>query len=284
VLPQLTEAEAAAWQQEQGRDIVQHKGRYWARTKSHFYQPIHLLAQLSADEATRPPGWSWGFRARLAPQEAASANATMPVHLLPEPHSYCATRLSADRRQKLRKGLSELDIVALQAPDILLEQGYGVALEAVALSPAMKLVEPAAFRRWVQSYFAPKRGLIVAGLKQGRLLGFCTNLAIDGAAYQEMLYVGAEGRRHHLTLCLFHSTASIVSRCAGIRELMNGLHLRERPSVGLSICRHASGWLPSLGRFFASFARIPTTGSLGIDADGIAPGVPSREWLELGAA
>lgn len=231
VLPQLTEAEAAAWQRTQGRVIVEHKNRYWERVTPGFYQPIHLLARFSADEAERPVRWSWGFRARLAPTEVAAANATMPVHVLPDPASYCATRLSSDRRRKVRKGLSELDILVLRAPDILLEQGYGVALEAKMYNLGVSLPRPAEFRQWILSYFAPERGLIVAGLKDGRLLGFCSNFAIDGAGYQDMLYVGAEGRRHHLALCLFHASASIAGRSAHVRELMNGPHLREYPGI-----------------------------------------------------
>ena len=174
------------------------------------------MARFRADEATCPSPWSWGFRARLAPEEAAAANATVSVHLLPDLAGYCAARLSSERRRKLRKGLSELDVVALRAPDILLEQGYGVALEAKGFSPGLRLAGPAAFRRWIMSYFAPERGLIVAGLEGGRLLGFCTNFAIDGTAYQDMLYVGAEGRRRHLALCLFHCSASIAGRDASM--------------------------------------------------------------------
>jgi hypothetical protein len=231
VLPRQTEAGAAAWLREQGRVVVEHKGRYWVTVVPGFYQAVHLLARFRADEATCPSPWSWGFRARLAPEEAAAANATVSVHLLPDLAGYCAARLSSERRRKLRKGLSELDVVALRAPDILLEQGYGVALEAKGFSPGLRLAGPAAFRRWIMSYFAPERGLIVAGLEGGRLLGFCTNFAIDGTAYQDMLYVGAEGRRRHLALCLFHCSASIAGRDASVGELMNGLHMRERPGV-----------------------------------------------------
>jgi hypothetical protein len=101
-----------------------------------------------------------------------------------------------DRRQKLRKGPSELKIVVLQTADLLLEQGYELVCEAAALSPGLNLPAPTDVRRWVISYFAPMRGLIVAGLKEGRLLGFCTTVAMDGAAYQEMLHVGVEGRKH----------------------------------------------------------------------------------------
>jgi hypothetical protein len=140
VLPQLTEAEAAVWLREQGRIIIECKGRYWARAAAGFYQAIHTLARFSADEAVRPVGWSWGFRAPLAPQDAAAANATVSVYLLPDPTGYCAARLSSDRQRKLRKSLRELDIVVLRAPDILLKQGYGVALEAKRYSPGVKLL------------------------------------------------------------------------------------------------------------------------------------------------
>src|SRR3954447_12862449 len=109
---------------ELGREVVLHRGRWWVRVVPGFYQPVHLLARMRPDEATRPTLRCWGLRASLAPEFAASANGSIPAHVLPDPRGYDAGRLAPSQRRKLRKHLPEFDLVALDRPDILLEQGY----------------------------------------------------------------------------------------------------------------------------------------------------------------
>ena len=66
--------------------------------------------------------------------------------------------------------------MALDRPDILLEQGYPIMREAHARNRRVPLPGPRQFERWVASYFSPRRGLVLAALRHNRLLAFNTNL------------------------------------------------------------------------------------------------------------
>jgi hypothetical protein len=229
-LPVLGEPALAAWRRALGRHVVEHRGRFWEMIAPGFFQPVHLLARLDRAEATRPSPWCWGFRARLDPP-AAGAEASLPVHLLPDPGGYEISRLSRKRRQLLRKSLREVDLVALDAPDLLIDQGYGLVRQDSARKAAIRLPDAATFRRLVETSLTPRRALVLAALRGSRLLGFSICRAVDGAADQWQIGVGDAGRAQHLGLSLFHAFASVAARTPGIVEVMNGLHAREDPGL-----------------------------------------------------
>jgi hypothetical protein len=229
--PVLGEAAFAAWQEELGQRIVEHRGRYWTESGRGFFQPVHLLARLRRNEATRPNPRCWGFRARLAAEDELHADASIPVHLLPDPQSYSLQRLSKRRRQSIRSSMRDFDVVVLASPDLLIDQGYRLAEEAHANNPNAGLPAPEGFRRKVESYFVPGRGLALAAVQHDRLLGFSLIHAIDGVAYDHSGSVGREGLERNVRLCMFHVVASIAQRSPSIGEVMNGFHVREAESL-----------------------------------------------------
>src|SRR5690349_6041568 len=101
----MTEDVAAARKRALGRTVVPHRGRWWLQATPGFYQPVALATGMSPAEATPPVPWCWGLRACLAPEHAHRANATMPVHLMPDLASYGLQRLSRRRRQLVAKRL-----------------------------------------------------------------------------------------------------------------------------------------------------------------------------------
>jgi hypothetical protein len=229
--PVLGEAEFAAWQEELGHHVIEHRGRHWSEAGRGFFQPVHPLARLRRDEATRPTFRCWGFRARLAAEDEPHADASIPVHVLPDPQSYSLQRLSKRRRQSIRASMRDIDVVVLASPDILIDQGYRLAEEAHANNPNAVLPAPGGFRRKVESYFVPGRGLALAALQHDRLLGFSLIHAVDGVAYDHSGSIGRDGLERNVPACLFHVVASIAQQSAGIGELMNGLHSREAESL-----------------------------------------------------
>jgi len=231
VLRPLTEIDVARWMADLGFRIVEHHGRFWLALKPGFYQPVHPLAELSAEQATAPVFACWGIRARLANTDAAFANAQMPVYMLPDLAGCNLGRLSAKRRNQVRKVEKTIDLVAVTTPDILLDQGYAVAREAQALNPSNTVPGEAAYRRWIISHFKDQRALILAGLYQGRLLGFSTNWMADGVFYQDKLYVGREGRARDLAMGLNYVCTMIAARHPQARELMCGRDLPQNPGI-----------------------------------------------------
>jgi hypothetical protein len=79
----------------------------------------------------------------------------------------------------------------------------------------------------MESMFDPYRGLVIAGVRDGRLLGFAVTYAVDSAAYHDFVYISDEGLPHNLSLCFFHVLATLAARQGSIRELMHGLHVRD---------------------------------------------------------
>jgi hypothetical protein len=243
-LPVLSEEAMAAREREQGREVVAHGGRWWLQTAPGFYQPVCLMTPLRAEQATRPTALCWGFRAALAPEDAGRADAALTVHTLPDLGRYGPASLAPGQRRRVAKALREFDVVALDSPDLLLEQGYALVAEAHARNPGVPMPSRPRFERWAASYFAPRRGLVLAALRHGRLLAFNTQSAVEGVVYGETAYAGAEGRRHGLCACLFHAAATIASRTPGVHTLVDGQHAREnqglcdfKRSLGLELAR-----------------------------------------------
>lgn len=230
-LPVLSEAECGQWHEARGRRVVEHRGRLWVGSRRCFFQPVHHLAQLTESEATRPARSCLGFRARLAEEARQWANCSLPAHTFPDPHTYGLARLRPTPRRQVRQGLRAVDIVALDTPDLILDQGYTVAAQAHARDRGIELPGRAAFRNNILSFFSPRRGLILAAVQGQRLLGFSLTYAVDTAAYHDMVYVTGEGLANRVPVCLFHAFATLVSRQPQLRELMHGVHVRDDPGL-----------------------------------------------------
>jgi hypothetical protein len=226
-LPVLSEAECGEWYKARGRRVVEHRGRLWVESRRYFFQPVHHLAKLSAHEATRPARSCLGFRARLAEDAWEWANGSLPAHTFPDPQSYDLGRLRQTPRRQVRQGLRAVDVVALEIPDLILDQGYAVAAEAHARDNGIDLPGPATFRKNILSFFSPRRGLILAAVRDQHLLGFSLTSAVDAAAYHDMVYVTAQGLANKVPVCLFHAFATLVSRRPQVQELMHGVHVRD---------------------------------------------------------
>ena len=128
--------------------------------------------------------------------------------------------------------MRNLEVVALRAPDLILEEGYRVAQEARARNRHIALPDRKTFRREITNLLDPPRGVVLAALRDGRLLGFATGFAAETAGYHDVVYIGDEGLPHHVSLCLFHALATLAARAGTIREMMHGLHIPDDPGLG----------------------------------------------------
>ena len=225
-LPVLDEAGMAEWHRARGKHVVEHRGRFWVALTRGFFQPVHTLASLRRDEATRPAWWCVGFRARLAEGDEA-ATGSIPAHLMDRVDRYDLARLSSRRRQQINQALRNLDIVVLRTPELVLDRGYSIVRQAHTRNPHIPLPDVRTFERDLTLMFVPPRGLVLAALRGDRLLGFATGFAVDALVYHDVVYVGDEGLPHNVSLCLFHALATLAARRGSIRELMHGVHIPE---------------------------------------------------------
>ena len=168
------------------------------------------------------------------------ANARLPFHLMDDLPGYTVNRLTPDRRRLVRKCLRDVDVIAMNTPDLLLEQGYYIVREAHERNPGIPFPKPASFKRLIISYFEPPRGLVIAALRGQELLGFSLNYAAESTAYCHQMWIGNQAANSALALCLCHVITTVVQDNPTIVELANGLHLRE--NAGLTAFKRRIGF------------------------------------------
>ncbi|MHC0062273.1 hypothetical protein ACWATR_05000 [Nostoc sp. UIC 10890] len=227
VLTSMTEEECADWYSKQGTHVIRHRDRYWKETSRGFYQPLHWLARLSAEEANSPTPLSWGFQTTLSEVDATSANASMPIHWLPNLQNYDLQSLTSNRRNHLRRCYKRVKIVQLNELTLLQEQGYEVFFSALKRTAYRQIPSKKDYLTRLANYVAPERRLILAGLNGTDLCGYVTGYAVNGIAYIDEVVIATEALSTNIGTGLLFEFAQVCRRSGLIRELVNGLHSRE---------------------------------------------------------
>jgi len=227
----MDEAELALMRATEGDKVVLHEGRYWRSTHRGFFEPIHILARLTAHEATWPTLLSWGYRAALTDEAGSAANGTMPVYCLENVDEFSERSLSRNRRSDLRKCAKYVELKVLREPSLLIEQGHEVFMSSVERLGYWKSLTKAEYRRRVERQFSHGRRQVIAGLVDGRLAGYLDAFAVDGILYPEEIYVATDALRTGIGTGLYVETISNALRSGKIREVCNGLHTPENPSL-----------------------------------------------------
>ncbi|PPS39866.1 hypothetical protein B1A85_21730 [Chroococcidiopsis sp. TS-821] len=223
----MTELEMATWRHQQGFHIILHRDRYWEKIRPGFYQPVHLLARLSAEQATKPTSLCWGFRAALSEADIAGSNGSIPVHLLSDLNNYDLQNFSSNRRHNLRRCQKRVKIVELTDTEILHHQGYEVVFSAAKRTQYLKAPSKQEYLANLKHFIAPKHRLVLAGIIGDKLGGYISGYAVDGVAYFENLYVATEVLTTNINSGLVYEFVQVCRRSGKIREVVNGLHSRE---------------------------------------------------------
>lgn len=229
--PLMSEPALARWLRAGGAYIVERGGRHWQRAVPGFYQPLHFLARLPAREIVRPQLLSWGYRAALREADAGQANATLPIYVLPDLAAYDAKDLDSRRRHAINRAARTVDMVVLDRPDILIEQGLGIVHEAAARNPRNRGVAERHYPAWIEAGFAQPGPVFLAMLLGGTLLGFSVGFALEGVAYYDQHFIADAARSLNLDRLSFHAKALMAQRTPGIHTMANGLDVPESPGL-----------------------------------------------------
>jgi hypothetical protein len=257
-VPVVGEEEMAEKFRRDGQRVVVHRGRCWAQALPGFYRPMHALARLSAQQATRPTVACWGFQACLAASDAHHANAALPAHLVSDLDSFDERRLPASRRYKLRKARRLVRMVELTGPALLREQGYEVLVSARTRTGYGRVPTRDKYLAALARFGEPARGIVLAGLVDGRLGGYITGHAVDGTAYVDNVLIATEALSTDIGTALTYEFIYACRRSEKIHEMVHGLHAREdeglcryKEWVGLPVQRIRSrvAMLPGAGAF-----------------------------------
>ena len=227
----MTELELASLRAEEGATVVQRNGRFWSAISPGFYQPIHLLARLRAAEIGRPARSCWGYRAALTDEDAHLANGSIPVHLLPDVARFTEGGLNRNRRRDLRTCRQEVELIRLGDPSLLFEQGHDVYMSAVRRVAYWPPLTETEYRRRIRWRSGDRRRLIVAGLIDGRLVGYLESYAVDGVLYTHGLFVATEALPFGIGTGLYVETIKIAARDGRVLQVCVGLHTPEKPDL-----------------------------------------------------
>ncbi|MUL35013.1 hypothetical protein BWI75_01190 [Gloeocapsopsis sp. AAB1 = 1H9] len=230
----MTEEEMISWRRQQGAHVISHYGRYWEEVMPGFYQPIHLIARLSAEEATCPTPFCWGFRAALYTNDATSANGSVPVHLLSDVANYDLQNLPQKRRTHLRKCRKMVTIVQLMGPALLQQQGYEVFCSSLQRTRHQKLSPKETYLAGLKDFTTDKHRLVIAGLIGDKLGGYIDGYAVNGTAYMVSGYYATEALPTSIVTGLTYEFVQICRRSGKIHEIVDGLHVRENSTLDLS--------------------------------------------------
>jgi hypothetical protein len=231
LLTSITEEQFATWKKQERTHVIFYRDRYWEELRKGFYQPIHLLARLSADRAKRPTPWCWGYRAALCEDDAAAANGSVAVHLLSNVQDYDIQTLFRKRRTHLRKCLKLVKIVRLTGPYILQKQGYEVLRSALKRTKHVSPPPKKDYLDGLTTYTTNEHRLVLVGIIDDRLGGYVDGHAIDGTAYINNVYIATEALPTSIGTGLIFEFVQACRRSGAIHEVVYGQHSREDPAL-----------------------------------------------------
>jgi hypothetical protein len=236
----MTEAGLAALRREDGIRVRTSVGRQWGEIFRGFYQPIHMLARLPRAEIRRPTTACWGYRAALTDEDAGSANASLPVHLLRDVGQFTEAGLEESRRRALRKCRREVEIRREQDPALLVDQGYAVFMSAQRRTDFYShSATEAEFRLRMERQVSDARRLFVVGTVNGALGGYFQAFAVDGVLYGDELFVASECLPTGIGTGLYVEMIEIAARSGAIEEVCFGLHTPD--AAGISSFKKSMG-------------------------------------------
>ncbi len=231
VINPMTEEQWAEVLRCQGKHVVFHRGRYWVELVRGFYEPVHWLAALTEEEATRPRFGCWGFRTRLRDATPGLANGTMPVQLCSNVADYSEQALTSGRRNHLRRSRKRVQIIQLKDAQILRDQGHNVMLSAIRRTDYGHAPELEQYSSSVNLLVQNSHMMVLAGLSGDRLAGYLTGYAVGDVAYIQNVFLATEFLSTYVGTGLPFEFVQACRRTGTIRHVVYGLHSVEDPRL-----------------------------------------------------
>ncbi len=230
VVRPMTEEHWANVLRRQGGRVVCHRGRYWTETVKGFYEPVHWLAALSDEQATRPR-LGWGFRANLALESGGYANAAIPIHLCSKVADYDEQFLPSKRRNDLRRCRQRIQMVQLKEAGLLKRHGRAVMISALRRTGHDSALSSVEYDALVHRLVDDPHMVVIAGLADGVLAGYLTGYAISDVAYIQSVFLATEFLNTAVGTGLPFEFVQACRRAGSIQRVVYGLHSLEDSSL-----------------------------------------------------
>jgi hypothetical protein len=207
-------------------------GRHWRDAGHGFFEPVHWLARFLTADA-QPPGRCLGFRYALDGTSSDQADGSLPVHLLTDVAGYREERLPHDARRYLRRLPSTgVRLVWVTDARLMRDQGYEVMMDWRRRVGRMRFApDRERFIRSMERRLDDGSWLVLAGVRDGRLLGFMTAQVVDDTAYLYESKIATEGLRYRLSSALDHAAILAFQRGGSVSQVSAGLHQPELPGL-----------------------------------------------------
>lgn len=235
----LTEPEFAALRREEGARVVEHRGRYWQEILPGFYEPLPYLARLRAEEATRPTWRCWGYRAALADEDMAEAEAAMPIHIIRDLQSYGEWALKRQQKQDLRRALKEMVFLHLTDSVLLEHQGYDVYSSHARRLNIRCGLQKSSYLEMIRNWTKDCRQLVIVGLCNGVLCGYGHSYLVEDTGYLATLHIATEALQTNVGVALYFIILEVMQR-RKISLATSGLHRPE--NKGLAVFKRRVGF------------------------------------------
>jgi hypothetical protein len=195
---------------------------------------------MTAAEA-RLPGPGWGFRTALDDASRGQANASIPLHLVPDVDRYDESVLPRDARRAIRRMTRRsIRIVHVTDMRVLVDQSYPVAedwyrrVDRPTPMPSQERHLADLERR-----LADPSWMVLAAIDaEDRLLAYQLSWAIDDAGYLWEIKVASDALRLGITAVLDYEAVRTFQRAGSIRRITAGLHQPEKATLTAYKVRH----------------------------------------------
>ena len=258
-----TEATLAEQMRRRGVRTVLFRGRYWMHVGGLFWQPVHWLARLSADEVGRPHPLCLGFASTVRTGDEGAAVGRMPLHLLSgdDLDAYDISRLSSNRRSHLRRAWKRVAVVEMRDPSAHLHRLYEVTCSAIKRFRGSGMPNFERLATGLQRRVREEGDLLVAGFVNSTLAGYFLVSCVEDVAYIDQVMLDTEYLSTYIGTGLAYETIMVLKRCRHIRHVVHGLHAPEQPQL----CAFKDGmgfrvvpwpvmyWLSPLLRFYLAW-------------------------------
>lgn len=225
---------AAAWLASQGAPIEVHDDVAWQRGAGRFWGPALVFDP--RDAAARPPkGPSPGY---WLPVRPGQANAHVPWTMVDDLPGYGDHRIPEKKvRHRIRRAANLVECVVLDRPDLLLRQGWAIAQQANQRSGQPIPASAEAYGDEVRIRFAGDPQVVLAAVRDGRLLAWMLVQAVGPVVSCTKLFIGDEGFHLDIGVLLYWAALSAGSQLPGVVAAGLGPYYPEKPTLAFTKSR-----------------------------------------------
>ena len=218
----LSQEEFAAQLQQNNERVRFYRGGWWKEARSYFWLPCFDLAEFD-HRLTRPPlGGTLGGYMHVAARGTPS-NGYYPAIVCQDVQSYSISKLSKDRRYKVRNALKQLTVRIIDSLDELLMNGYEVYVSCrERIQWGADKTDRGSFETWIRNSFCYGNRLALGVYFGDKLVGLRHPYVIDNVATSSYIVSHSDYLKYFPNDALNHAFLCIARQTPGVHRAFFG--------------------------------------------------------------